>query len=78
MCNRPCFWQLELLTKFSKREGLTELQLLEGVAGNEGRGGGGGYFFQGGCNFHIKDKLKSEIFNDKKRFISKTIFVCHN
>ena len=23
-------------------------------------------FFQGGCDFHIKNKLKSEIFNDKK------------
>ena len=26
----------------------------------------GGDFFQGGFNFHIKNKLKSEIFNDKK------------
>ena len=27
----------------------------------------GSDFFQwGGCNFHIKNKLKSEIFNDKK------------
>ena len=25
-----------------------------------------GDFFQGGCSFHIKNKLKSEIFNDKK------------
>ena len=33
-------------------------------------------FFQGG--FHIKNKLKSEIFNDKKKFISKSIFLCHN
>ena len=41
-------------TKFSKRGGLTGPQLLEG-----------GDFFQGGCNFHIKNKLKSEIFNDK-------------
>ena len=23
-------------------------------------------FFQGGCSFYIKNKLKSEIFNDKK------------
>ena len=23
-------------------------------------------FFRGGCNFHVKNKLKSEIFNDKK------------
>ena len=26
----------------------------------------GGNFFQGGYNFDIKNKLKSEIFNDKK------------
>ena len=44
-----------------KKGGLTGPQLLEGVAGKEG-----GDFFQGGCNFHIKNKLKSEIFNDKK------------
>ena len=25
----------------------------------------GGDFFRGGCNFHIKNKLKSEMFNDK-------------
>ena len=53
--------EFEFPTKFSKRVGLTGPQLLEGVAGKEG-----GDFFQGGCNFHIKNKLKSEIFNDKK------------
>ena len=26
--------------------------------------------FQGGCNFYIKNKLKSEIINDKKKFIN--------
>ena len=41
-----------------------------GVAGKEG-----GDFFQGGCDFHIKNKLKSEIFNDKKKLISKNIFL---
>ena len=25
----------------------------------------GGDFFREGCNFHIKNKLKSEMFNDK-------------
>ena len=35
-------------------------------------------FFRGVCNCHIKNKLKSEIFNDKKSFISKNIFLCHN
>ena len=35
-------------------------------------------FFRRGCNFYKKDKLKSEIFNDKKKFISKNIFLCRN
>ena len=48
--------EIEPLTKFSKGGSLTEPQLLEGVI-----------FFRGGRdNFHIKTKLKSEIFNDKK------------
>ena len=42
--------------------GLTGPQLLEGGTGKEG----GSAFFQGGCNFHIKNKLKSEIFNNQK------------
>ena len=50
-------------------------QLLEGVAGKEGMP-----FFRGGredCNFHIKNKLKSEIFDDKKSFLAKNSFLCH-
>ena len=48
-------------TEFSKRgEGFTGPQLSEGGCWERG-----GDFFQGGCNFH-KNKLKSEIFNDKK------------
>ena len=36
----------------------------------------GGDFFQGGsCNFHIKNKLKSEIFNDKKVYKQKCFFL---
>ena len=34
----------------------------EGLLGKRG----GVTFFMGCCNFHIKSKLKSEIFNDKK------------
>ena len=34
-------------------------------------GGGGG---EGGCNFHIKNKLKSENFNDKKSLQAKIFF----
>ena len=37
-------------------------QLLEGV------------IFSGGCNFNIKNKLKSEIFNDKKNLQTKMFF----
>ena len=33
---------------------------------------------EGGLQFSQKKKLKSEIFNDKKQFISKNIFLCHN
>ena len=38
----------------------------------------GGDLFRGGCNFYIKNKLKSEIFNDKRKFINKNLFLCHN
>ena len=54
-------------TKFSKRGAWHDLNFYRGVAGKEG-----GDFFQvgggrgTGCNCHIKNKLKSEIFNDKK------------
>ena len=41
--------------------GLTGPQLLEGVVGKEGV-----TFFRGGCNFYVKDKLKSDIFNNRK------------
>ena len=56
-----CRRGIEPPTKFSKRGELTEPQLLEGGCWERG-----GDFFQGGYNFHIKNKLKSEIFNDKK------------
>ena len=35
-------------------------------------------FFQWGCSFYIKNKVKSEIFNYKKKFIKKKVFLCHN
>ena len=34
----------------------------------------GGNFFQGGYNFDIKNKLKYEIFNDKKSLQAKIFF----
>ena len=61
---------------FKKTEGgggLTGPQLLEGIVGK----GGGGLTFSraGGCSFHIKNKLKSEIFNDKKKYKQKYFFL---
>ena len=45
----------------------------------EGEGGGGswergGDFFQGGCSFYTKNKLKSQIFHDKKSLSAKMFF----
>ena len=48
---------------FSKREGLDRISIFRG-----GLLGMRGWPFSGGCNFHIKHKLNSEIFNDKKCF----------
>ena len=53
--------RVEPPTKFSKRGGLTGPQLLEGVAGKEGV-----TLIRQGLQFSHKNKLKSEIFNDKK------------
>ena len=68
MENKVLGFQLEpVLAKLTKRWGdLTGPQLLEGGCWERG-----GDFFQEGCNFHIKNKLKSEIFNDKKSFLAK-------
>ena len=51
---------VSLQPNFQKGGGLTGPQLLEGVAGKEGV-----TFFRG-LQFSHKNKLKSEIFNDKK------------
>ena len=56
-------------TKFSKREGLTGSKFLEG-----GLLGKRGWPFSGGCNLYIKNKLRSEIFNDKKVYKQKCLF----
>ena len=62
--------RVEPSTEFSKR-GLTGPQLLEGGCWDIGSD-----FFQesgageAGCYFHTK-KLKSEIFNGKKKFVAK-------
>ena len=59
-------------TKFSKRGGLDRTSTFRGDCGERGCD-----FLQRGCNFHIKKKLKFEIFN-KKKFMGKNTFLCHN
>ena len=61
---------------FKKRRSLRALNFA-GMLGKSGLISLGGR--RRGCNFHIKNKLKSEIINDKKKFIiSRNIFLCHN
>ena len=65
MCTpSPFCWGVELPAKFSKKGGgLTVSQFLEGGCWEKE-----GDLFQGDYCFYIKNKLKSEIFNDKKVF----------
>ena len=52
-------------TKFSKSRGLDRTLTRKK----------GGDLFEGeGCNFYIKNKLKSEIFNGKRSLMAKKIF----
>ena len=55
---------------FKKGEGLVGPQLSEGCCWERG-----GDFIQGRLQFSYKNQLKSEIFNDKKKIISKNIFL---
>ena len=60
---------VESSTKFSKKGGgLTRSQFLGGLS----REDEGGVVVQ----FLHKNKLKSEIFNKKKKFINKNVFLC--
>ena len=54
---------------FFKKGGLTGCQFLGGLLGMRG----GGRF-----QVLLKNKLKSEIFNDKKSKINKNVFLYHN
>ena len=67
--------RVEPPAKFSKSRGLESVSIFRGVLLEKrgwlfhGEGGGEG------CNFYIKNKLKSEIFNNKKQktFINKNV-----
>ena len=63
--------EVEPPTNFSKRGHLTGSQFLERGCWETG---GSGW----GCSFYIKNKLKSQVFSDKKMFISKNAFFCYN
>ena len=54
---------VEPTTKFSKRGRLDRISVFRGGCLERG-----GNFFQAGCSFYIKNKLKSEIFNNKNSF----------
>ena len=56
-----------------KKGDLDKISVFRGGCSKKGE-----WVFSGGCSFHIKNKLKSEIFNDKKNFINKNVFLCHN
>ena len=48
--------------------GLTGSQFLEGVCWERR-----GWLFQGSCSFYVKNKLKSEIFYDKRSLYTKNL-----
>ena len=54
--------RLNLLPNSQKGGGL-DINFCRRVSGKEG---GDIFEWEGGCNFYVKDKLKSELFNDKK------------
>ena len=64
---------LNLQPNFQKEGSLAGPQLLDGGCWERG-----GWLFSGGLQFSQKNKLKAEIFNGKKQFISKNNFLCHN
>ena len=63
------YHSVNLQPYFQKGRGLTGPQLLEAVCWEKR-----GDYFQGGCNFHTKIKLKPEIFNDKESLKAKIFF----
>ena len=66
---------LNLQPNFQKGEGGGRLDRTSTFRGGCWERGGDFFSEGGGCNFHIKNKSKSEIFNEKKKFISKNSFL---
>ena len=69
MCTHLSVSRVEPPTKFPNRGGLGKTSTFRGGCWERG-----GDFFREGCNFYIKNKLKSEIFNDKKNLYKKIFF----
>ena len=78
----PICWgeELNLLPNFQKGGGLDTTLIFRGrLVGKRGGGDlfeGGGGRGEEGSNFYIKNNQKSEIFNDKKKFVNKNLFLC--
>ena len=66
----PCSQQNILISLISQALiGLYLIDTMRPLFLPEREGLSQGYLFQGGCSFHINLKLKSEILNEKKKFI---------
>ena len=63
-------WEFEPPAKFSKRGEVNMVLIFRGGCWERG-----GDFFQGGggCSFYIKNKLKAEIFKDKRSLSTKML-----
>ena len=64
---------MNLQSNIRKRRGLTGPQLFEGTARKDRVN----FFREVGGNFYMKNKIKSEVFDNKKGQ-SKNIFLYHN
>ena len=62
------------LPNFQKKGASQYFNIERSASGKEE----GKFFQEGGLQFYKENKLKSGIFNDEKKFLSKNIFLCHS
>ena len=76
MCAPPSFLlgKVDLPTKFLKRVAWQDLNFQRGLLGRERQDD---LLLGGSSSFYIKNKLKSEIINDKNAYKEKR-FLCNN